>query len=173
MALVHDMGEALVTDITPLDKVPKQEKSRREEDSMKFLTGRMLEGTCAGPIDKEGKTTGAADNIMALWEEYEKGETNESKFVHDVDKLELVLQMMEYERQAKGKLDLGEFVWVAGRIELPEVKAWALEVLEEREVYWKAKGKGGEVKEWGMTQKLRDALGVRQGVPLDNGTDGK
>ena len=58
----------------------------------------------------------------------------------DVDKIELVLQMVEYEKQADGKLDIGEFTWVAKRIELPEVKAWCDQLLEERAEFWKEKG---------------------------------
>jgi putative hydrolases of HD superfamily len=64
----------------------------------------------------------------------------ESKFVHDVDKIELVLQMVEYERAHKHQLDLSEFAWVARRIVSQEVKAWADEVLLEREVFWGRKG---------------------------------
>ena len=44
--------------------------------------------------------------------------TLESKFVHDVDKIELVLQMVGYECVHERKLDLGYLGWVASRIEL-------------------------------------------------------
>ena len=37
MAIVHDMAESLVGDITPQDGIPKPEKSRREETTMEFL----------------------------------------------------------------------------------------------------------------------------------------
>ena len=62
--------------------------------------------------------------------------------MHDVDKLELILQMLEYERVHEHKLDLGEFSWVSSRIELPEVKAWSDEVLKEREQFWGDKEHG-------------------------------
>jgi hypothetical protein len=61
--------------------------------------------------------------------------------VHDVDKMELLLQMVEYERSAEGSLDLGEFSRVAARIQLPEVKTWADDVLKERKTFWESKGK--------------------------------
>jgi putative hydrolase of HD superfamily len=35
---------------------------------------------------------------MEAWPEYKDSETLESKFVHDVEKIELVLQMVEYVR---------------------------------------------------------------------------
>jgi len=127
MALVHDMAEALVGDITPVDGVPKTEKNRRESTTMDYFTGSLL-----GKVN--GGLTG--QELKDIWQEYEDSETLESKFVHDVDKLELVLQMVEYERVHEHQLDLGEFSWVAGRIVLPEVQAWAEELLKERDVFW-------------------------------------
>ena len=127
MALVHDMAEALVGDITPVDGVAKHEKNRRESTTMDYFTNSLL-GRVNGGITGE--------EIKAIWQEYEDSETLESKFVHDVDKIELVLQMLEYERTHAHKLDLGEFSWVASRIVLPEVRAWSDDVLKEREEFW-------------------------------------
>ena len=127
MALVHDMAEALVGDITPMDGVKKDEKNRREGATMDYFTNSLLGKVNGGIMGKE---------LNDIWREYEDGETLESKFVHDVDKIELVLQMLDYERANKHKLDLGNFSWVASRIELPEVKEWAAEVLREREDFW-------------------------------------
>ena len=127
MAVVHDMAEALVGDITPADNVLKGEKSRREETTMQYFTNRLL--------GSDGMKE-AGEEIMSLWTEYEKSESLESKFVHDVDKLELLLQMVEYERMYKHQKDLGEFCHVAKRIELPEVQKWAAEVMEERKKFW-------------------------------------
>ncbi|KAL8771030.1 MAG: hypothetical protein Q9209_003449 [Squamulea sp. 1 TL-2023] len=133
LALCHDMAESLVGDITPVDGVSKTEKRRREGETMGYLTEKLL-----------GADTGCEDAgtlLREAWEEYEASTTLEAKFVHDVDKLELVIQMMEYERRAKGEIDLGEFVWVAERIEIEEVKAWCREVLKEREEFWRGVGK--------------------------------
>ncbi len=132
MALVHDMAEALVGDITPVDGVDKAEKNRRETETMDFLTSDLL-GKRTG-LMKEGR------GLRDIWQEYEDGKTLEAKFVKDVDKIELVLQMMEYERKGGGKLDLGEFVWVAEKIQLDEVKSWCREILQEREDFWKENG---------------------------------
>jgi len=125
MALVHDMAEALVGDITPMDGVNKDEKNRREETTMDYFTNRLLGKVNGGITGRE---------IMDIWHEHEDGETLESKFVRDIDKIELILQMLEYERVSN--LDLGDFSWVASRIVLPEVKEWAGEVLREREEFW-------------------------------------
>ena len=128
MALIHDMAEALVGDITPVDGVAKHEKNRRESTTMDYLTKSLL-GRVNGGLTAEG--------IRAIWQEYEDSETLESKFVHDVDKIELLLQMVEYERAHKHqKLDLGEFSWVACKIVLPEVKEWSDDILRERKEFW-------------------------------------
>lgn len=127
MALVHDMAEALVGDITPVDGVSKPEKSRREETTMDYFTQGLLGRVHGGMTGKE---------IKDIWREYEDSETLESKFVHDVDKIELVIQMVEYERAHERKLDLGEFSWVSSKIVLPEVKEWSDELMREREAFW-------------------------------------
>lgn len=127
MALVHDMAELLVGDITPVDGVLKGEKSRREGATMDYLCRDLL-GMVDGGLQGE--------ELRSIWQEYEDGVTEESKFVHDVDKMELVLQMVEYEKQEEGRIDLSEFMRVAVRIELEEVKQWCREVLRERQAYW-------------------------------------
>ncbi|KAK5725044.1 hypothetical protein LTR17_013335 [Elasticomyces elasticus] len=137
MALVHDMAEALVGDITPIDGVSKPEKSRREAETMDYLCSGLL-GRVGGGV--AGKAGLAGEGIREAWQEYEDGLTRESVFVHDVDKVELLLQMVEYEKEKDGQLDLGEFAWVAKRIAMPEVKEWAEEILQERKVFWESKG---------------------------------
>lgn len=131
MALVHDMAESLVGDITPADHVPKAEKHRREAESMDFLTGSLLGKSSQGFEQGQG--------LKEIWQEYEESKTKEAVFVHDVDKLELVLQMMEYERREKATLDLGEFIGVIQKIQLKEVKVWCAEILKERDEFWKSK----------------------------------
>lgn len=132
MALVHDMAELLVGDITPVDGVLKSEKSRRESTTMDFLCKDLLGNVGGGH---------AGESIKSAWQEYEDSETLESHFVHDVDKIELILQMLEYEKSHGGRIDLGEFTHVANRIVLPEVKEWCMQVLEDRRVYWEGIGK--------------------------------
>ncbi|PNS18718.1 hypothetical protein CAC42_5257 [Sphaceloma murrayae] len=132
MALIHDMAEALVGDITPVDGVLKPEKCRRETETMGYLCQDLL-GRVGGGLQGE--------EMRKIWQEYEDNETLEARFVHDVDKMELLLQMMEYERQNEGRIDLGEFSWVAQKIELDEVKAWCADLLKEREEFWQGLGK--------------------------------
>ena len=148
MALIHDMAESLVGDITPVDGVTKSEKSRREASTMDYLCTGLLGNVNSGIQGKQ---------IREVWQEYEDGETMESKFVHDVDKMELLLQMMDYERSYQGGIDLGEFSHVAARIILPEVQVWAKELISERVAFWEKQG--------------RDARGVSQSDDLKRQLD--
>ena len=127
MCLVHDMAEAIVGDITPVDGVPKPEKSRREAETMDYISNELLGGVHGGLAGRE---------IRALWQEYEDSKTLDSHFVHDIDKVELLTQMIEYEKRADRRLDLGEFAYVATRVQLPEIKAWADDLLRERDAFW-------------------------------------
>ena len=131
MALVHDMAEALVGDITPADNIPKTEKHAREEETMNYVRDRLL-------ANVDGGECGRA--LKAAWQEYEDDKTDEAHFVHDVDKIELVLQMVEYERDHPQEPDLSEFLPVAGRIVLPEMRKWRDELLEERRKMWEERG---------------------------------
>jgi putative hydrolases of HD superfamily len=132
MALVHDMAEGLVGDLTPVDGVPKVEKNRREAATMDWVSQNLL-----------GKVYGgmAGQDLRTVWQEYEDSETLESKFVHDVDKVELLLQMVEYERAYNCTKDLSEFSWVATKIALPEMQTLAAEITKEREELWASKDK--------------------------------
>ncbi|KAL8040924.1 hypothetical protein ABFX02_10G131600 [Erythranthe guttata] len=118
MAIVHDIAEAIVGDITPADGIPKQEKSRREQEALK----NMCELLGGGARAKE---------ISDLWMEYEENSSMEAKVVKDFDKVEMILQALEYEKE-QGK-DLEEFFEsTAGKFQTDLGKAWALEVASRR-----------------------------------------
>ncbi len=154
MCLIHDMAEAIVGDLTPADGVPKTEKNRRESMAMDYITQRLL-GSLPGSV------TNVGENVRAIWQEHEDSKTLESHFVQDIDKVELLLQMVEYERRGEGKVDLSEFAYVATKVALPETKAWADEVLKERKEFWVRKkpvhGEAGvESDALIQTKKLQD-----------------
>ncbi|KAF7586970.1 hypothetical protein BBP40_007969 [Aspergillus hancockii] len=124
MVLVHDMSECIVGDITPKQSIPKTEKARREAAAMLYIAENLL-GNVPG-----GKKIG--QEILELFQEYESNLTLEAMFAHDVDKLEMVLQAVEYERSHQR--DLSEFYHVIADIKLPQVREWAAEVLKERKM---------------------------------------
>ncbi|GAM86329.1 hypothetical protein ANO11243_043430 [Dothideomycetidae sp. 11243] len=133
MALIHDIPESLVGDLTPADAVPKPEKFRREALTMDFITKDLLKN-----VPVEGMNVGR--DMEATWQEFEEGKTLESRFVQDLDKIELLLQMVEYEKRGRGRIDLSQFSYVATKILLSENKPWVNKILEEREQFWSAHG---------------------------------
>jgi putative hydrolase of HD superfamily len=62
MALVHDMAKALIGDITPIDKVTKHKKNRREETTIDYFTKSLLGNVNSRITGKE---------INNIWREYE------------------------------------------------------------------------------------------------------
>ncbi|KAL1850840.1 hypothetical protein Plec18170_006677 [Paecilomyces lecythidis] len=123
MALVHDMAECLVGDITPLNtEITKGEKGRRESSVMDHIKSNLLQEIPGGEE--------IGNEIVSLFQEYENNVTSEAHFVHDIDKMEMVLQVFEYERRF-GR-DLSEFYHVVTALRLPESKQWVKAILEER-----------------------------------------
>jgi putative hydrolase of HD superfamily len=118
MALVHDLAEALVGDITPFDGVDADEKRRREEEAMRTLAA------LAGD-----------DGLLALWREYAAAETPEARFVKELDRLETVLQASEHgAREGVGHAALGEF-WnaAAARLSSADTRALLNALVRERD----------------------------------------
>ncbi|GMK57759.1 hypothetical protein CspeluHIS016_0405930 [Cutaneotrichosporon spelunceum] len=135
MALVHDLAEAYVGDFTPLENVPGHVKVELEAKAMDSFLNEMLGG--------EGNAQ-ARERFRSLWEEYEARETPESKLVKDLDRLELVLQGVEYER-SQGIDTLHPFFRSSiTHLEHPSVRKWGEAVMDERKVLWEEQGRGEE-----------------------------
>jgi len=113
LALIHDLAEVFAGDITLHDGVGKDEKERRERESMT----RLFAGVPGG------------ERYVALWEEYEAQGSREAALVRQMDRLEMALQGCVYERQTG--LDLGQFfasargamIWDEVRAILDDVEA--------------------------------------------------
>lgn len=91
MAIVHDLAEAIVGDITPHSGVTKEAKYQMEREAMDDMVKTL------------GSTKEALE-IQALWQEYENAATLEALFVKDLDKFEMIVQALEYEkRKERGK----------------------------------------------------------------------
>ncbi|AQK69007.1 uncharacterized protein LOC100281836 precursor [Zea mays] len=118
MAIVHDIAEAIVGDITPSDNVPKEEKNRREKEALDHMCELLGGGS-------------RAQEIRELWMEYEENASLEAKVVKDFDKVEMILQALEYEKE-QGR-DLEEFFQsTAGKFQTDLGKAWAAEIASRR-----------------------------------------
>jgi putative hydrolase of HD superfamily len=89
----------------------------------------------------------SADTLQALFDEYETGTSAEAVLVKDVDKYELLVQAVEYERDAvergdklEGLKDLSTFFNVRNGIKTELVKEWAAQVIAERDALWRTNG---------------------------------
>ena len=79
-ALLHDLPEVRVGDLTPADGVSGLEKAAREHRSMRELA----EILPRGPI------------LLAAWEAYEAQEEPEARFVRQLDRLDMAIQALRY-----------------------------------------------------------------------------
>lgn len=124
LCVVHDIAEALVGDLTPLDNVSKEEKLRREHEALLYFVHDLLGGSQA------------ALRLEALWNEYEDRQTLESRTVKDLDRFELALQAVEYERKWN-TTDLQPFFdGSSGAILHPRVRLWIRQLAKERQLLW-------------------------------------
>lgn len=93
MALLHDLAEAETGDLTPVQKGVDPEAIKRAEDQ---AMGRLL--------DKLPEAIRGA--YRAAWREFSEASTEEACLVRDADKLEMLMQASEYQREGcdRGKL---------------------------------------------------------------------
>ncbi|MDY6771101.1 MAG: HD domain-containing protein [Candidatus Nanohaloarchaea archaeon] len=87
MAIVHDLAEAETGDI-PRDGEEWEEARQTKEEDERAAMQDLFDG-----IDR--------DTILGLWEEYEARETDEARFVKDMDLIDMALQALRYEEQER------------------------------------------------------------------------
>jgi putative hydrolase of HD superfamily len=91
MLAIHELGEAIIGDITLWDNMSGAEKRRREAKAVKdILTGGGLS---------------VGDEIYELFKEFEDNTTPEAKFCKQIDKLEADLQIKIYDQQGYADYD--------------------------------------------------------------------
>ena len=81
IALVHDMAEAEVGDITPFDGITPEDKHQREHDAMENISRMLTQCTTAN--------SASSAQLLELYQEYDKGQTLEAQYVKDIDKLDI------------------------------------------------------------------------------------
>lgn len=119
MALIHDIAEARIGDIITYWRYPKavpvKEKAKREEKAIVEMAS-GLEG---------GK------DLLELWKEFEDRRTEEARFVKQVEKLEMALQALEYEKE--GYVISDHYFQEAGElIKDPRLRMLLRKVLDRR-----------------------------------------
>lgn len=111
LLLIHDLAEVETGDLTPRDYDSEKEKFEMEKKAVESIFNRFGDET----------------DIVKLWKEFEIGDSQEAKIARDIDKLEMVIQAIEYEEEYPTK-DLSEFILEGKKkIESTEIK----EILHE------------------------------------------
>ncbi|MCK4327017.1 MAG: HD domain-containing protein [Candidatus Diapherotrites archaeon] len=95
MALVHDLPEVITGDVAVRanekdQEIPSAEKAEQEKAAAKKLFEPQPE-------------------MYSLWLEYFENKTPGARLVHDLDKVEMLLQALEYTRDKRTSEDLEEF----------------------------------------------------------------
>lgn len=96
-AVLHDLPEARVGDLTPHDGVSAADKLARERGAMTALMATVPRGPA----------------LLRTWEAYEAQSDPESRFVRQLDRLDMALQAAAYARA--GTAGLAEFLDSAER----------------------------------------------------------
>ena len=94
MALLHDLAESIIGDITP-DHITKNEKITKENNAIKQILKNLPD-----------KIT---EPYFEIWYEYQKNSSQESRLLHDIDKLEMAFQAKFYQNKGISKEKLQTF----------------------------------------------------------------
>jgi len=83
-AVLHDLAEVRVGDLTPADGVPAQAKSDLEQHAMAGLCAPVRHG----------------DQLVATWRPFGEGADPEARFVRQLDKVDMAVQAVAYADEA-------------------------------------------------------------------------
>ncbi len=86
MALIHDLAEIYVGDITPFDGVAPEVKRSMETEAMNKIA-----------------TDFDCPEILTLFEEYEADISPEAHFMRNLDRAEVILQASYYDEEGRAK----------------------------------------------------------------------
>ncbi|CAI5755664.1 unnamed protein product [Candida verbasci] len=121
IAVIHDIAECLVGDITPFGGISKDEKHRRECETINYLSELIK------PYNAE-----FSEEMLELWLDYEEIRTIEARYVKDIDKYEMIHTAWEYELEYGLKYNLDQFFTARAAIKTKEIGELADSVLEKR-----------------------------------------
>lgn len=86
MALLHDIAESEIGDITP-DSMPHDKKEKMETEAFLRIASTLPEGMRA--------------EYVSIWDEFCAGKTPEARIVAQADKIDMALQAVTYERAGR------------------------------------------------------------------------
>ena len=100
MILIHDLAESITGDFIP-NKITRVRKKTEERKAMKHILRRV--------------PSVVRSSYEKLWQEYRSNKTSVSRFVHQLDKLEMAIQAVEYANQGYPQKTLLQFFVSAKR----------------------------------------------------------
>jgi len=113
MALLHDLAESVIGDITP-GKIKGELKINIENKAMIQILENL-------PSD-------LSQQYSVLWDDFQKNSSREANFLHEIDKLEMVFQAKFYLDKGISKEKLRSFFKTANN----EIKSEQLRVILSR-----------------------------------------
>ncbi len=117
MILLHDLAESEIGDYTPGEISIKKKK--------------VLEGKAFSKII-ENLPNNMKTEYQKLWDEYQKSDSIEAKIVHQLDRLEMVLQAKIYQSEGHSKEKLTPFfVSAQNEIVHPKLKELFRMIIDE------------------------------------------
>jgi putative hydrolases of HD superfamily len=146
IALIHDVAECIVGDITPEDNVSKDDKHQMEYNAMRQITKLLHSATAVSTSGNDPDSVTAASSavlppslqvedtlLMKLFHEYEERQSIESIIVKDLDLLDMILQANTYEQQHP-MTDLSDFFvgTPSSRFQIPQIRRIAEQIHYQR-----------------------------------------
>ena len=116
MALLHDLAESEVGDFIP-DEISKERKNKIENDAMEKILKKL-------PSNLE-------QEYNEIWNEYQENRTEESFLLHDIDRLEMAFQAINYLKEGNSQENIQSFIETANNeIKNDEIKEILKKLLE-------------------------------------------
>ena len=94
MALLHDLAESVIGDITP-DKIKAERKINMENKAMIQIL--------------ENLPSNISQQYIVLWDDFQKNSSKEANLLHEIDKLEMAFQAKFYLDEGISKEKLRSF----------------------------------------------------------------
>ena len=117
MALLHDLAESLIGDLTP-EQIDKESKKKLENNAFRKIIKNLPEQI--------------KSKYLEIWLEYQEKVSPEAKLIHQIDKLEMALQAKIYQKNGYDKEKLGSFFESAKKeIDDPQLKELFIQIIND------------------------------------------
>ena len=94
MSLLHDLAESKIGDFTP-EQIDSKKKIQLENNAFNEIMKTLPEKI--------------KSSYLELWNEYQENTSSEAKIIHQIDKLEMVIQAKMYQNRGHPKEKLNSF----------------------------------------------------------------